>query len=127
METGGMKGRRKEITREELHKILIHRFGCKKIHSEFGMTELFSQAYSKCDGIFQSPPWMRVSVRDTTDPFTFLTKGKCGGLNIIDLANLDTCSFIATDDLGRAYTDRKFEVLGRFDYSEVRGCNLLIN
>ena len=126
METGGMKGRRKEMTRNELHQILCKGFGCKKIHSEYGMTELFSQAYSKGDGIFECPPWMQVSVRENQDPFQMLPFGQTGGLNIIDLANRDSCAFIATEDLGKVYPNGTFEVLGRFDFSEIRGCNLMV-
>lgn len=125
IETGGMKGRREEITREELHKILSEKFGVKKIHSEYGMTELLSQAYSTGDGIFKSPPWMKIFVREVNDPFSFLTHGKTGALNIIDLANINSCSFIATQDVGRTHNDGSFEVLGRMDNSDLRGCNLL--
>lgn len=126
METGGMKGKRKEMVREELHKVLCNGFGVEKIHSEYGMTELLSQAYSKGDGIFYCPPWMKVIIRDTNDPFSFLPENKTGGINVIDLANLNSCSFIATQDLGKLYSDGSFEVLGRFDNSDIRGCNLLI-
>ena len=126
METGGMKGRRKEMVREELHGILCERFGVSEIHSEYGMTELLSQAYSKGKGIFHAPPWMRVLIRDTEDPFHFLGTGRTGGINVIDLANINSCCFIATQDLGRANADGSFEVLGRFDNSDVRGCNLLV-
>jgi hypothetical protein len=126
IETGGMKGRREEITREELHKTLSKKFGVKKIHSEYGMTELLSQAYSKGDGIFQCPPWMKVFVRDANDPFSFLPHGQTGALNIIDLANINSCSFIATQDVGRTHKDGSFEVLGRMDNSDLRGCNLLV-
>jgi acyl-CoA synthetase (AMP-forming)/AMP-acid ligase II len=126
METGGMKGRRKEMVREELHEILCRSFGVSEIHSEYGMTELLSQAYSKGKGIFQSPPWMRVLIRDTEDPFHFLENGRTGGINVIDLANINSCCFIATQDLGRMHADGSFEVLGRFDNSDVRGCNLLV-
>ncbi|RVT96580.1 acyl transferase [Mucilaginibacter limnophilus] len=126
METGGMKGRRKEMIREELHDILCKGFGVKSIHSEYGMTELLSQAYSKGEGIFNCPPWMKIITRDTNDPFTLLETDKTGGINIIDLANINSCSFIATQDLGRVYTDGSFEVLGRFDNADIRGCNLLI-
>jgi hypothetical protein len=128
METGGMKGRRKEITREELHKFLKNRLNVPVIHSEYGMTELLSQAYSKGDGIFYTPPWMRVLIRDPQDPMSLITKtGETGGINIIDLANIYSCSFIATSDLGRLHEDGGFEVLGRFDSSDIRGCNLLVN
>lgn len=126
METGGMKGKRKEIIREELHQILSDGFGVAKIHSEYGMTELLSQAYSLGDGIFECPPWMDVLIRDTEDPFTILDDEQTGGINVIDLANFNSCSFIATQDLGKKYSDYSFEVLGRFDSSDVRGCNLLV-
>ena len=126
METGGMKGRRKEMIREELHTTLNNVFGTKEIHSEYGMTELLSQAYSKGNGRFQAPPWMKVTACEINDPFS-LTKGtKIGRLNIIDLANQESCAFIATDDLGRVFPDGTFEVLGRLDQSDIRGCNLLI-
>lgn len=126
METGGMKGKRKEMIREELHATLCAGFGVSHIHSEYGMTELLSQAYSKGEGKFECPPWMRVLVRDPNDPFTFLNHGITGGLNIIDLANLNSCSFIATQDLGKIELIGKFEILGRFDNSDIRGCNLLV-
>ncbi|MBD1394406.1 LuxE/PaaK family acyltransferase [Mucilaginibacter glaciei] len=126
METGGMKGRRKEIIREELHQTLCDGFGVNAIHSEYGMTELLSQAYSKGDGVFNCPPWMQIITRDTNDPFTLVGENKTGGVNIIDLANINSCSFIATQDLGKVYADGSFEVLGRFDNSDIRGCNLLI-
>jgi len=126
METGGMKGRRKEMIREELHQTLCKGFGVNAIHSEYGMTELLSQAYSKGDGIFNCPPWMRVITRDTNDPISTLNNEKTGGINVIDLANVNSCSFIATQDLGKVYADNSFEVLGRFDDSDIRGCNLLI-
>jgi phenylacetate-coenzyme A ligase PaaK-like adenylate-forming protein len=126
METGGMKGRRKEMIREEVHAHLTQGFGVKKIHSEYGMTELLSQAYSDGDGRFTCPPWMKVMIRDTNDPLSYLPQGMTGGINVIDLANLHACSFIATQDLGKAYDDDTFEVLGRFDHSDIRGCNLLI-
>ena len=126
METGGMKGRRKELTRSELHKILKEKFNVPSIHSEYGMTELMSQAYSKGDGIFYCPPWMKVVIRDPQDPLTiYFEPGKTGGINIIDLANINSVSFIATGDLGKLHDDGEFEVLGRFDNSDVRGCNLL--
>lgn len=127
METGGMKGRRKEIIREELHKTLCEGFGVLKIHSEYGMTELLAQAYSLGNGIFQTPPWMKVLIRDIYDPLSHLPTGKSGGINVIDLANLYSCSFIATQDLGKKYEDSSFEVLGRFDNSDIRGCNLMIS
>jgi len=126
METGGMKGRRKEMIREELHDILTKGFGVDYIHSEYGMTELLSQAYSKGDGIFNCPPWMRIITRDTNDPVTLMQGDKAGGINIIDLANVNSCSFLATQDLGKVYADGSFEVLGRFDNADIRGCNLLI-
>lgn len=126
METGGMKGKRKEMIREELHQILKDGFGLDKIHSEYGMTELLSQAYSKGDGIFESPDWMRVVARSTDDPLSVLGDNISGGLNIIDLANINSCAFIATQDLGKTLGNNQFEVLGRFDHSDVRGCNLLI-
>ena len=126
METGGMKGRRKEVTRDELHGILKKKFNSAEIHSEYGMTELMSQAYSKGSGIFHCPPWMRVMIRDIYDPLTLISEpGITGGINIVDLANINSCSFIATSDLGRLRADGGFEVLGRFDNSDVRGCNLL--
>lgn len=124
METGGMKGRREEIIRPELHRILQDVFGPGSIHSEYGMTELLSQAYSKDKGIYYSPPWMKALVRDEEDPFTVNRKG-AGILNIIDLANIYSCSFIATDDAGKTYPDGSFEVLGRIDGSDLRGCSLL--
>lgn len=126
METGGMKGKRPEMLREELHERLGAGFGVPAIHSEYGMTELLSQAYSKGRGIFATPSWMQVRIRDTNDPLTLLADGKTGGLNIIDLANLNSCAFIATQDLGRRFPDGSFEVLGRFDNSDIRGCNLLV-
>ncbi len=125
METGGMKGRRKEITREELHEILISKTGLKKIHSEYGMTEMLSQAYSAGYGKFLSPPWMKIMIRDSHDPFTYVDAGKSGGINVIDLANVDSCAFLETYDLGRMLPSGEFEVLGRFDHSDIRGCNLL--
>lgn len=126
METGGMKGKRKEMIREELHQILSKDFGVPKIHSEYGMTELLSQAYSLGDGIFECPPWMDILIRDTEDPLTILEDEKTGGINVIDLANFNSCSFIATQDLGKKYPDYSFEVLGRFDNSDIRGCNLMV-
>jgi phenylacetate-coenzyme A ligase PaaK-like adenylate-forming protein len=126
METGGMKGRRKEMIREELHNTLCAGFGVDAIHSEYGMTELLSQAYSKGHGIFNCPPWMRIITRDTNDPLSLIGAGKTGGVNIIDLANINSCSFIATQDLGRVYADDSFEIIGRFDNSDIRGCSLLV-
>ncbi|MBT0606857.1 LuxE/PaaK family acyltransferase [Aequorivita echinoideorum] len=125
METGGMKGRRKEMIKEELHNVLICGFGVKKIHSEYGMTELLSQAYSVGDGIFECPPWMKILTRDPENALEFVN-GKTGGINVIDLANLYSCSFIATQDLGKTYDDGSFEILGRFDSSDIRGCNLMV-
>lgn len=126
METGGMKGKRKEMVREELHEILKAGFGVKAIHSEYGMTELLSQAYSAGEGIFDCPNWMKVVLRDTNDPLTLLQSHQTGGINIIDLANINSCSFIATQDLGRLLPGGSFEVLGRFDNADIRGCNLLV-
>ena len=126
METGGMKGRRKELIREALHDALKKGFGVTHIHSEYGMTELLSQAYSKGNGIFNCPPWMRVLTRDTEDALSIQAPGKAGGLNIIDLANVNSCAFIATQDLGRLNPDYSFEVIGRFDHSDIRGCNLMV-
>ena len=124
METGGMKGRREEMVREQLHSILCTQFNVSKIHSEYGMTELLSQAYSKGSGIFECPPWMRVTCRDANDPLS--TNKKSGGINIIDLANVYSCSFIASQDLGKIHDNNTFEVLGRFDSSDIRGCNLMV-
>ncbi len=126
METGGMKGRRREMVREELHGILCHAFSLEKIHSEYGMTELFSQAYSAGGGRFACPPWMRVLVREDNDPLAYAAAGRAGGINVVDLSNLYSCSFIATQDLGRLLPGGQFEVLGRFDHSDVRGCNLMV-
>lgn len=126
METGGMKGKRREMIREELHEVLCNGFGVSKIHSEYGMTELLSQAYSLGDGIFECPPWMDILVRDTEDALTYIDYGKTGGINVIDLANYNSCSFIATQDLGKKYPNQSFEVLGRFDNSDIRGCNLMV-
>lgn len=126
METGGMKGRRKEMIRKELHEILTKGFGVEQIHSEYGMTELLSQAYSKGIGSFECPPWMKLLIRDPEDALTWLPQGKTGGINVIDLANINSCSFIATKDLGKQLPDGSTEILGRFDNSDIRGCNLLI-
>jgi phenylacetate-coenzyme A ligase PaaK-like adenylate-forming protein len=126
METGGMKGRRKELIRNELHNHLKKGFGVTQIHSEYGMTELLSQAYSKGEGVFTCPPWMAILTRDTEDALTIHDPGKTGGLNIIDLANINSCSFIATQDLGKTNFDGTFEVIGRFDNSDIRGCNLMV-
>lgn len=125
METGGMKGRRTEMIREQLHLELSSGFGVENIHSEYGMTELLSQAYSKGNGVFETPPWMKVIIRDAEDPLFLQPFGKTGGINVMDLANRYSCSFIATQDLGRYYKDGTFEVIGRFDHSDIRGCNLM--
>lgn len=127
VETGGMKGRRQELIREELHNRLCKGFGVSRIHSEYGMTELLSQAWSKGAGLFICPPWMNVMIRDANDPLSLTNPGLTGGINIIDLANLYSCSFIATDDLGRIQPDGSFEVLGRFDAADVRGCSLMVS
>jgi len=127
METGGMKGRREELTRTELHAVLRKAFQLSEIHSEYGMTELFSQAYSKGNGIFECPPWMKVVCRDLQDPLTLLPDGKRGALNIIDLANQNSCSFIATEDVGIVHENGTFEILGRMNHAEIRGCNLLFS
>jgi phenylacetate-coenzyme A ligase PaaK-like adenylate-forming protein len=133
METGGMKGKRKEMIREELHEILCDGFGVQTIHSEYGMTELLSQAYSLGNGIFECPTWMQIKIRDTEDALTYVKNGKTGGINVIDLANINSCSFIATQDLGKKQPNQpgcrqagSFEVLGRFDNSDIRGCNLMV-
>ena len=127
METGGMKGRRKELTRAELHSILKEKLNIPSVHSEYGMTELLSQAYSKGEGLFYCPPWMKVVIRDPLDPLTVYNEpAGTGGINIIDLANINSCSFIATGDLGKLHTGGGFEVLGRFDNSDIRGCNLMV-
>ena len=126
METGGMKGKRKEMIREELHQELCKGFGVKSIHSEYGMTELLSQAYSLGEGIFECPSWMQILVRDTEDALSYVREGKTGGINVIDLANINSCSFIATQDLGKKYPNGSFEILGRFDHSDIRGCNLMV-
>jgi phenylacetate-coenzyme A ligase PaaK-like adenylate-forming protein len=126
METGGMKGQRKELVKSELHTILKHGFGVDKIHSEYGMTELLSQAYSKGDGIFKAPAWMKILTRDPEDALSIQPIGKSGGVNIIDLANINSCAFIATQDLGKIHSNGTFEILGRFDESDIRGCNLMV-
>lgn len=126
METGGTKGKRKEMMKEELHKILQNDFSLNKIHSEYGMTELLSQSYSKGDNVFKSPPWKKILIRDVNDPLTIIGDNKTGGINVIDLANIYSCPFIATQDLGKTFTDGSFSVLGRFTNADVRGCNLLI-
>lgn len=126
METGGMKGRRKEMIRTELHEVLKKGLGVDHIHSEYGMTELLSQAYALKNGIFECPPWMKILIRDPEDALTLLPEGKSGGLNVIDLANINSCSFIATQDLGKNIGAGKTEILGRFDHSDIRGCNLMV-
>jgi phenylacetate-coenzyme A ligase PaaK-like adenylate-forming protein len=126
METGGMKGKRKEMIREELHEQLCQGFGVTAIHSEYGMTELLSQAYSLGNGVFECPSWMQILIRDTEDALTYVGAGKTGGINVIDLANINSCSFIATQDLGKKNPNNSFEVLGRFDNSDIRGCNLMV-
>ena len=126
METGGMKGKRKEMIREELHQLLCDGFGVSSIHSEYGMAELLSQAYSLGNGIFECPNWMNILIRDTEDALSYIETGKTGGINVIDLANINSCSFIATQDLGKKYPNNSFEVLGRFDNSDIRGCNLMV-
>jgi phenylacetate-coenzyme A ligase PaaK-like adenylate-forming protein len=126
METGGMKGRRKELVREELHAILQNGFGVTEIHSEYGMTELLSQGYSKGNGLFETPPWMKILTRDTEDALTINNLEKNGGINVIDLANYNSCSFIATQDLGKVHENGTFEIIGRFDSSDIRGCNLMV-
>lgn len=125
METGGMKGRRKELIRQDLHHQLQTGFGVNQIHSEYGMTELLSQAYSKGHGIFKCPPWLKIITRDTEDPLTLQQANRAGGINVIDLANINSCSFIATQDLGKVYPNGDFEIIGRFDHSDIRGCNLM--
>ena len=126
METGGMKGKRKEMIREELHQQLCEGFGVSSIHSEYGMTELLSQAYSLGEGVFECPSWIQILIRDTEDALTYISQGKTGGINVIDLANINSCSFIATQDLGKKNPNNSFEVLGRFDNSDIRGCNLMV-
>lgn len=126
METGGMKGRREELTRAEVHEKLCFAFGVAKIHSEYGMTELLSQGYSKGDGIFELPPWMKIMVRDIYDPLSYAEDEKTGAVNVIDLANIYSCSFIATGDIARKLDGNKFEILGRIDNADVRGCNLMV-
>lgn len=126
METGGMKGKRKEMVREELHALLCKGFNVPAIHSEYGMTELLSQGYSYGEGLFHTPKWMKILIRDTNDPLTLLDNKKTGAINVIDLANYHSCSFIATQDLGKYHPDGSFEILGRFDNSDIRGCNLLV-
>jgi hypothetical protein len=125
METGGMKGKRKKLLKEEVHAILKSAFELRYVHSEYGMAEILSQAYSKKEGIFKTPSWMKVIIRDITDPFSFI-KNKTGCINIIDLANIYSCPFIATQDLGKVFNDGSFSVLGRLKDADIRGCNLLI-
>ena len=127
IETGGMKGRKKEITRENLHNQIANGFGVINVHSEYGMTELFSQAYSKHEGIFYPGNTMSVLIKDISDPLNLVKDGKTGIINIIDLANVDSCAFIETQDLGKRYDDGSFEVLGRLDVSDIRGCNLMVS
>jgi len=126
LETGGMKGKNKEMIREEVHSIIRQSIGVPAVYSEYGMTELFSQAYSQSHGLFKSPPWMRILARDINDPLTLVQPGRTGGINIIDLANIDSCSFIATADLGKVNKDGSFEITGRYDNSDLRGCNLML-
>ncbi len=126
METGGMKGRRPEMVREELHRILKMAFSVEHVHSEYGMTELLSQAWSQGEGRYRCPPWMKVLARDVNDPFSRVPPGRTGGLDVIDLCNIGSCPFISTQDLGKVHADGSFEVLGRFDNSDLRGCNLLV-
>ena len=125
IETGGSKGKRKEYIKEELHNILKQSFCLENIHSEYGMTELLSQSYSKSNGVFKSPPWKKIIIRDPHDPFSIVETNKTGGINIIDLANIYSCPFIATQDLGKTYEDESFSILGRFDNADLRGCNQL--
>lgn len=125
IETGGMKGRRAELTKEELHQELMNGLNVPFVSSEYGMTELLSQAYSNKEGLFTEPNWMKILIRDTNDPFSYVATGKSGGINVIDLANIYSCSFIATQDLGKIIDD-KFQLLGRFDNADIRGCNLMV-
>jgi len=125
METGGMKGRKKEMIRTELHALLKERFAIKNVHSEYGMTELASQGYALNQGRFQVPPWMKILIRDINDPFSYVENGRAGAINVVDLANWDTCSFIETGDIGIKFEENSFEIMGRLDNSEIRGCNLL--
>ncbi|MCK5820281.1 MAG: acyltransferase [Bacteroidales bacterium] len=126
METGGMKGKRPEISKDKLHTILCNAFNLREVHSEYGMTELLSQAYSQAHGRFLTPPWMKIRIRDPYDPLAYFGSGKAGGINIIDLANKYSCSFIQTEDLGKLNEDGSFQVLGRLEASDIRGCNLLL-
>src|SRR5690606_21470442 len=125
METGGMKGKGREMAREEVHQLMCKGFNVNEIHSEYGMTELLSQAYSKKEGCFKTPPWMKIFVRELNDPFNVTDEIAAGGINVIDLANVDSCAFIATEDLGKIVDDKHFQVIGRIDNSEMRGCNQL--
>lgn len=127
VETGGMKGQRGEMVREEVHAVLKKAFNVTSVHSEYGMTELLSQAWSVGDGIFSCPPWMKVFIRDINDPFQLGGENVTGAINVIDLANANSCSFIATDDIGRMTENNSFEVLGRLESSDLRGCNLLVD
>lgn len=127
METGGMKGRREEWTRDQVHGFLKDRLGCSQIHAEYGMTELLSQAYSYGQGLFNTPPWMKVLVRDENDPFQLYMEKAAGVINVVDLANVYSCSFIATEDIGRLHEHGTFEVLGRLDNSALRGCSLMVS
>jgi len=127
METGGMKGKKKELTKEELHEKLAKNFKAEKIHSEYGMTELLSQAYSSGNGRYKTPPWMKIYIRENEDPLKKLDFNQTGGINIIDLANRNSCSFIETEDMGKQNLDGSFEILGRIDNSEIRGCNLMVS
>lgn len=126
IETGGMKGRKEEMTKDELLKILRNGFLTDKIYSEYSMTELLSQAYSLGNNIYQSPNWLRIMIRNLEDPFSYVEKGKTGAVNIIDLANKYSCSFIATQDLGKSFDNHQFQILGRIDHSDIRGCSLLV-
>lgn len=126
METGGMKGKRKELTKAELHAYLCKGLNLTVVHSEYGMTELLSQGYSKGNGVFELPPWMAIKIREVTDPLSEAKPNKAGGINIIDLANFYSCPFLATEDLGKKRNDHQFEIVGRFDHSDVRGCNLMV-
>jgi hypothetical protein len=126
METGGMKGKRQEIIRAELHARIKHLSGVDSVHSEYGMTEMLSQAYARTEGIFECPPWMQVWIREADDPFGRFVEGVTGLVNIIDLANIHSCAFLATKDMGKKLDDGRFEILGRFDDSDIRGCNLML-
>lgn len=127
METGGMKGRRKEWTRNELHQVYKKSFQVENVHSEYGMTELLSQAYSQKNGIFNTPPWMKITTRPLSEPFSAQQEGQSGVIKVIDLANINSCAFIETSDLGKVYKDGSFEIIGRVDFEDIRGCNLMIH